>query len=247
MIEPGRPALEASDLWFAYSAGRPILRGVSVTAHAGEITMLLGVSGGGKTTLLKLCKGLRAPQRGTVRVHGETVVAGRRSRLDPAVAYIPQHLGLVLNQSVLDNALMGALARVPELPSLAHRIPFAERRRAEDLLARLGIGHKAGDKAYALSGGERQRVAVARALMQEPRVLLADEFVSQLDVLTSREILTVVRGIADAGVAVVIATHEIELVDRYADSVVVLRDGEKVLDRRVRPEGTADLAVALRP
>jgi ABC-type phosphate/phosphonate transport system ATPase subunit len=90
-------------------------------------------------------------------------------------------------------------------------------------------------------------VAVARALMQEPRVLLADEFVSQLDVLTSREILTVVRGIADAGVAVVIATHEIELVDRYADSVVVLRDGEKVLDRRVRPEGTADLAVALRP
>jgi phosphonate transport system ATP-binding protein len=181
-----------------------------------------------------------------VRVHGAPVVAGRRSRLDPAVAYIPQHLGLVLNLSVLDNTLMGALARVPELPSLAHRLPVAERRRAEDLLARLGIGHKAGDKAYALSGGERQRVAVARALMQEPSLLLADEFVSQLDVLTSREILTVVRGIADAGVAVVIATHEIELVDRYADSVVVLRDGEKVLDRRVRPEGTADLAVALR-
>ena len=145
MIEPGRPALEASDLWFAYSAGRPILRGVSVTAHAGEITMLLGVSGGGKTTLLKLCKGLRAPQRGTVRVHGAPVAAGRRSRLDPAVAYIPQHLGLVLNLSVLDNTLMGALARVPELPSLAHRLPVAERRRAEDLLARLGIGHKAGD------------------------------------------------------------------------------------------------------
>ena len=246
MIEPGRPALEASDLWFAYRAGRPILRGVSITAHAGEITMLLGVSGSGKTSLLKLCKGLLAPQRGTIRVRGATVVAARRSRLDPAVAYIPQQLGLVRNLGALDNVLMGALGRVPELPSLAHRLPLGIRQRAEDLLTRLGIGHKAADKTYALSGGERQRVAVARALMQEPDVLLADEFVSQLDVLTSREILTVVRGIADAGVAVVIATHEIDLVERYADSVVVLRDGEKVLDRRVRPDGTTDLTVALR-
>ena len=238
--------LEASEVCFAYSAGRPILRAVDLTARAGEITMLLGVSGSGKTTLLKLCKGLLAPQRGGVRVGGAEVVAGRRSRLDPTVAYIPQHLGLVRNLSVLDNVLMGVLARVPALGSLAHRFPAATRRRAEELLARLGIGHKAGDLAYALSGGERQRVAVARALMQEPRLLLADEFVSQLDVLTSREIMAVVRDIADAGVAVVIATHELALVDGYADTVVVLRDGEKVLDRRVRPEGTANLALALR-
>ena len=219
---------------------------MSLTAKAGEITALLGVSGSGKTTLLKLCKGLLAPQRGTVRVLAETVGMARRGRLDPCVAYIPQHLGIVRNLSVLDNVLTGALGRVAELPSLVRRLPAPELRRAQQLLQRLGIGHKADDKVYALSGGERQRVAIARALMQEPRLLLADEFVSQLDVLTSRDILTAVRGIAGDGVAVVVATHEMELVDRYADAVIVLRDGEKVLDRRAQAESIADLALALR-
>jgi phosphonate transport system ATP-binding protein len=246
MTPNGRPALEASDLWFSYTAGRPVLRGVSVTAAAGAITMVLGVSGSGKTTLLKLCKGLLAPQRGAVKVLGEAVVAARRSRLDTHVAYIPQHLGLVRNLSALDNVLMGALGRVPELPSLIGRCPAAEVRRAEGLLERLGIGQKADDKVHALSGGERQRVAIARALMQSPALLLADEFVSQLDVLTSRDILTIVRGIAGDGVAVIVTTHEMELVDRYADAVVVLRDGQKVLDRRAPAEGVADLVLALR-
>ncbi len=246
MTADRRPALEANDLWFSYSAGRPVLRGVSLTAEAGEITMILGVSGSGKTTLLKLCKGLLVPARGNVSVLGAPVVAARRSRLDPSVAYIPQHLGLVRNLGVLDNVLTGALGRVAQLPSLLRRLPAAELRRARELLGRLGIGHKADEKVYALSGGERQRVAIARALMQQPRLLLADEFVSQLDVHTSRDILTIVRGIAGDGVAVVVATHEMELVDRYADAVVVLRDGEKVLDRRAKPEGIADIALALR-
>jgi phosphonate transport system ATP-binding protein len=244
---PGRsPALEASLLWFSYAVDRPVLRGVSLLAEPGQITMVLGVSGSGKTTLLKLCKGLLAPQRGTVRVLGAPVVAERRGRLDPRVAYIPQHLGLVRNLGVLDNVLTGALARVAEVPSLLRRLPRAEVRRAGDLLDRLGIGHKADDKVYALSGGERQRVAIARALMQGPRLVLADEFLSQLDVLTSRDIMTIVRGIADDGVTVVVTTHEIDLVERYADTVVVLRGGEKVLDQPARAEGAADIALALR-
>ncbi len=239
-------ALDASDLWFSYGAGRPVLRGLSLAAEAGEITMVLGASGSGKTTLLKLCKGLLAPRRGTVRVLGQPAIAARRGRLDSRVAYIPQHLGLVRSSSVLDNVLAGALARVAQIPSLVRLLPRAEVQRARELLERLGIGHKTEDKAYALSGGERQRVAIARALMQEPRLLLADEFVSQLDVLTSRDILTIVRGIANEGVTVVVATHEMELVDRYADVIVVLRDGEKVLERRARADSVADVALAFR-
>ena len=177
---------------------------------------------------------------------GRPVVAGRRQRLDPAVAYIPQHLGLVRNLAVLDNVLTGALARVAQLPSLLRRLPAVEHRRAHALLERLGIGHKADEKVHALSGGERQRVAIARALMQEPRLLLADEFVSQLDVHTSRDILTIVRGIADGGVAAVVATHELDLIDRYADAVIVLREGRKVLDRRAKAGSVADFALALR-
>jgi phosphonate transport system ATP-binding protein len=219
---------------------------VSLTAAAGEITMVVGASGSGKTTLLKLCKGLLAPQRGSVRVLGEAVVAARRTRLDPRVAYIPQHLGLVRNLSVRDNVLTGALGRTAVLPSLLGRLPGAEVRRAGELLQRLGIGDKADDKAYALSGGERQRVAIARALMQRPRLVLADEFVSQLDVLTARDILALVRDVARGGVSVVIATHELALVEDYADAVVVLRGGEKVLDRRAGAETAGDLALVLR-
>ena len=240
------PPLEARDLWFAYDSGRPALRGVSLAAGVGSITMVLGASGSGKSTLLKLCKGLLAPWRGAVRALGAPVAASPRGRLDARVAYIPQHLGLVRSARVLDNVLTGALGRAPALPSLIRRFPDGDVRRARALLDRLGIGHKADDKAHALSGGERQRVAIARALMQEPRIVLADEFVSQLDVHTSRDILGVVRGIADTGVTVLVATHEVALVDRYADAVVVLRGGEKVLDRRAEHASADEVAQALR-
>src|SRR5262245_56771155 len=117
MIDGARPALEAGDVWFSYGAGRQVLRGVSLMAMPGEITMVLGVSGSGKTTLLKLFKSLLAPGRGTIRVLGGPVESARRARLDPSVAYIPQHLGIVRTMTVLDNVLSGVLAQAASLPS----------------------------------------------------------------------------------------------------------------------------------
>jgi phosphonate transport system ATP-binding protein len=202
--------------------------------------MVLGMSGSGKTTLLKLCKGLLKPQRGEVRLLGEPVVsAPQRGRLDRRVAYIPQQLGLVRTLSALDNAVTGALSRVGGIPSFLKLIPENEVRQARELLARLGIGHKTDEKVYALSGGERQRVAIARALMQQPHVLLADEFISDLDPLTSAEIMTIVRDIVASGVAVVMTTHEMDVVRGYADHVIVLREGEKLLDTRGVPDAAA--------
>jgi len=198
--------------------------------------MILGMSGSGKTTLLKLCKGLLTPRSGSIRVLGEAVVGARgRGRLDPRVAYIPQQLGLTRTLSVLENVITGALSRMPLVPSVLGLIPEAERARATELLSRLGLGGRAGDKVYALSGGERQRVAIARALMQSPRVLLADEFISDLDPVTSESMMAVVADIARSGVTVVMTTHEMDVVRTYADHVVVLRDGAKVLDLRERP------------
>jgi phosphonate transport system ATP-binding protein len=219
---------------------------VSLGAEGGKITMVLGVSGSGKTTLLKLCKGLLAPQRGSLRVAGRPVLAGRRSRLEPRVAYIPQQLGLVRSMSVLDNVLVGALADVPVLPSLIRRIPESHLARARALLERLGIERKADEKVHALSGGERQRAAIARALMQRPTVVLADEFISQLDPLTSVAMMEVLREVASGGVAVIQTTHEMEIVERYADVVVVLRDGQKVLETDFAAAGHERIAAALR-
>ena len=239
-------ALRVHDAWLSYVPGRAVLRGVSLDADAAAVTMVLGMSGSGKTTLLKLCKGLLSPQRGDVRVLGDPVVsAQRRGRLDPRVAYIPQQLGLVRTLTALDNAVTGALSRVGAIPSLLRLMPENEVRQARELLARLGIGHKADEKVYALSGGERQRVAIARALMQHPRVLLADEFISDLDPLTSAEIMTIVRDIVASGVAVVMTTHEMDVVRGHADHVIVLRDGEKVLDTQGVPDAEA-ITFALR-
>ncbi len=239
-------ALSIHDAWLSYVPGRAVLRGVSLEADAGAVTMILGMSGSGKTTLLKLCKGFLSPQRGEVRVLGEPVVAAqRRGRLDRRVAYIPQQLGLVRTLSVLDNALTGALSRVGRVPSLLKLMPEDEVRQARELITRLGIGDKADEKVYALSGGERQRVAIARALMQRPRVLLADEFISDLDPLTSAEIMAIVRDIVGSGVAVVMTTHEMDVVRAHADHVIVLREGEKALDARGLPESAA-ITAALR-
>jgi phosphonate transport system ATP-binding protein len=239
-------ALSVDQVWLSYVSGRPVLRGVSLEADASAVTMILGMSGSGKTTLLKVCKGLLVPQRGEVRVLGDAVVsAPGRGRLDARVAYIPQQLGLVRTLSALDNALTGALSRVGRVPSLLKLMPEDEVRQGRELLARLGLGAKTDDKVYALSGGERQRVAIARALMQRPRVLLADEFISDLDPLTSSEIMTIVRDVCRSGVAVVMTTHEMDVVRSHADHVVVLRDGEKALDAHGVP-AAEDVTAALR-
>jgi phosphonate transport system ATP-binding protein len=141
---------------------------------------------------------------------------------------------------------MGALGQVATVPSLWQVFPGDEVERAKQLLGRLGIGHKADERVYALSGGERQRVAIARALMQRPAVLLADEFVSQLDPVTSGEIMQIVADIAEAGVAVVVTTHELDIVARYAGRVLVLRDGRITLDRAAAAAPADELAAAMR-
>lgn len=222
------PAVELRGVEYAFPGRDPVLRGVDLQARAGEITVVLGSSGGGKTTVLRLVKGVLTPTRGEVTVLGSP--ARRHGRLNPAVAYIPQQLGLVRGSTVLANTLVGASTRTGLVRSLLGRFAAAEVSRARAVLHSLGIAGKAEERVYALSGGERQRVAVARSLMQQPAVLLADEFVSQLDPVTSRETLDLVRGIADSGVAVLMTTHEVDLALSYADRLVVLRDGVVTLD-----------------
>lgn len=224
-------AAELEGVSFGYRGRLPVLRSVSLQVPEGQLVMVLGASGSGKTTLLKLMKGLLWPGGGVVRLFGEAGRSGRRrSRLDPGVAYIPQQLGLVRSRSVLDNALSGALGQVPTWRGVTGIYPAATVRDAHDALVRLGIGHKVGEKVRSLSGGERQRVAIARALVQRPRLLLADEFVSQLDPATTIEIMELVRDVVGQGVTTVMTTHELDVVEQFADRVVVLRDGEKVLD-----------------
>lgn len=219
----GRRAVEARDLWLSYDASSYALQEVDLSLEQGAITMVLGRSGSGKTTLLKVLAGLLHPQRGWVR-YGDGVAGNGNSRYR-AVAYIPQTLGLVRSLTALENTLVGALGRTGTLPSLFKIFPKATIKEALATLSSLGIGHKVNEKVYNLSGGERQRVAIARALMQRPSIILADEFVSQLDPVTAEDILRMMRTIASQGVSLLVTTHETDIVAKYADWVVVVREG----------------------
>ena len=195
--------------------------------------MILGRSGSGKTTLLKVLAGLLRPQRGMVEVVADASYTNGRTQRR-TVAYIPQTLGLVRSMTALENTLAGALGASNTLLSLFRLFPKETVGRAKATLVALGLAHKLHERVYNLSGGERQRVAIARALVQRPELILADEFVSQLDPVTAEEILDMMRQIAADGVSFLITTHETDVVAKYADRVVVMRAGQ------ISYEGTAE-------
>jgi phosphonate transport system ATP-binding protein len=238
----GGVLLEAKGVSFAYQQHAPVLTDIDITIRAGEIAMILGRSGCGKTTLLKVLKGLLRPQRGSVRF--ETTADGA----PPAshTAYIPQTLGLVRNTSALENALTGTLARTSLGRSMIRSFPREAVEEAKETLSGLGLGAKIDKRVFDLSGGERQRVAIARALMQHPRLILADEFVSQLDHATAEEILESMRDIARGGVGMLVTTHEVDVVMNHSDRVLVIRDGRVIHDEPAQDLTQAGLIQLLR-
>ena len=188
--------------------------------------MIFGRSGVGKTTLLKLLKGILVPVKGEIKYKGKFMNGQAKREVYRTIGYIPQGFGVVMNLTVLENVIIGALSRISLLHSLLGRFPEHEIRKAEEILKMLNIYDLRYDKVSRISGGQRQRVAIARALMQDPEVILADEFISQLDPVTSLEILDDFKKLAEQRkIGIVITTHDIQLVSDYADEVLVMKDG----------------------
>lgn len=223
-----RPILTAQDLWVRYENNGCVLHGVNIAIYHGLITMILGRSGSGKTTLLKALGNLIQPSEGTVTFDDH--IQRDPHAISKSVAYIPQTLGLVRNQTALENTLTGALARTSTLRSIFKFFAGPVTKEAQEILTNLGIGNKADEIVYKLSGGERQRVAIARALIQHPKIILADEFVSQLDTTTTHEILTMMRQLTAQGMSFLITSHDPELVQLYADRFVIMGQGRIICE-----------------
>ncbi|GAA3850699.1 phosphonate ABC transporter ATP-binding protein [Saccharothrix violaceirubra] len=202
---------------------RTVLHGVDVTVAGGELLAVLGANGSGKSTLLRAAASLVPVAAGRVTVDGRPC-----GRLDLALVF--QRIHLVQRRSVLDNVCAGALGRLPLGASL-FGFPRDVREEAMACLDRVGLADRAHDRAGSLSGGQQQRVAVARALCQRPRVVLADEPVSALDPAASEQVLALLAELAHVeGLAVLAVLHQPALAARHADRVVGLRDGRVVLD-----------------
>ncbi|MFG2874470.1 ABC transporter ATP-binding protein [Streptomyces sp. NPDC048337] len=205
------------------------LRGVSFEVRRGELTALKGRSGSGKTTLLNLVGGLDTPTSGSVTVDGtglegldeSGLLALRRDR----IGFVFQSFGLIPVLSAAENV---------GVPMRLRKIPAQQREeRARTLLALVGLAEHAAQRPGELSGGQQQRVAVARALANEPDLIIADEPTGQLDSETGRSIMRLLRAVVRSeGVTILVATHDPALIE-LADRVVELRDGRIVDERRV--------------
>jgi phosphonate transport system ATP-binding protein len=232
----GDTAIRLDGLGMVYPGGVRALSEVSLEVHTGEFLAVLGLSGSGKSTLLRCINRLIDPTEGRVFIFGDEITAMKGTSLRTTrrqVAMIFQQFNLVRRHSVLANVLSGALGRSPLLPSLVLSFPPAERARAMACLERVGLHARWASRADALSGGQQQRVAVARALMQEPKLILADEPVASLDPALRHSVMRHVESLnRDEGMTVVCSLHDIDLVARYATRMVALRDGRLVWEGR---------------
>jgi iron complex transport system ATP-binding protein len=201
--------------------GREVLRGLDLAAEPGQLTAVIGRNGAGKTTLLKVLAGLVAPQAGAMLLDGADIGGWDRGRLARALAYLPQER--LVHWALTARAVV-ALGRLPYQP-LGAGESDADRAAIDAALAAMDAAHLAQRPVPELSGGERARVLVARALAQEPRVLLADEPAAGLDPAHQLALFHHLAALAAAGRTVVVALHDLSLAARFCHAVALLHEG----------------------
>ncbi len=228
------PVVTLEDVSHTYPPARPALHNINLSIDSGERVGLVGPSGAGKSTLLRACNGLVIPSEGRLTVLGEDVGALNeqgRMLLRRRIGMIFQEFALVERLSVLTNVLVGRLGYVPRVASLLRIFPAADVDRARAALIKVGLDGYEEPLVRNLSGGQKQRVGIARALVQEPEIILGDEPTANLDVRTADSILGLLVGLADEGHATLVLTlHDVRAARRFCTRIVALRDGHVAWD-----------------
>jgi putative ABC transport system ATP-binding protein len=231
------PLLVLEDITKVYTMGDVevhALRGVSLAIEEGEFVAIMGASGSGKSTFMNIIGCLDRPSTGRYLLAGEEVsrldrdaLAERRNQV---LGFVFQNFNLLSRTSALENV---------ELPLIYAGLPTRERHaRAMTALTRVALADRSQHHPNQMSGGQQQRVAIARALVSNPRIILADEPTGNLDSVTSNEVMALFQQLRDAGITVVLVTHEPDIA-RFAARVVVLKDGHLLSDRRQEPRSAA--------
>jgi phosphonate transport system ATP-binding protein len=226
--------LKIQNLTKVYDGGVQALTDVSFEVPKGQFLAVIGLSGSGKSTLLRCINRLIEPTDGKIFWNGVDVTDASDEelrRVRRKIGMVFQHFNLVHRSSVLTNVLAGRLGYVNPAWSLLNRFPKSDMENAFRQLERVGIADKAHHRADELSGGQQQRVGVARAMMQNPEIILADEPVASLDPVLAHSIMQYLEMInKEDGVTVLCSLHFLDLVHRYADRVVALNEGKLMFD-----------------
>jgi phosphonate transport system ATP-binding protein len=227
-------ALEIRGLCKEYRRGVPVLRDVNLTVAPTGVTAIIGPSGTGKSTLIRCINRLVEPSAGEILFHGVDLTRLNRRKLREArrrIGMVFQEYNLVERLTVIENVLSGRLGYMSAFKAWLRRYPRKDIDTAFDLLETVGLTPYANERADALSGGQRQRVGIARAVMQQPELLLADEPTSSLDPKTSVEIMELLVDIAASRrIPVIVNIHNVPLARRFADHMVGMSGGRIVYD-----------------
>jgi len=226
--------LQVEHLVKTYPNGTQALKDVSFEVQDGEFLAVIGLSGSGKSTLLRCINRLIDPTAGRILWNGVDVTAASGAdlrKIRRQIGMVFQQFNLVKRSSVLTNVLAGRLGYVSPVKSLLNYFPAADKQRALSNLDLMGLRDKAYIRADSLSGGQQQRVGIARALMQEPKLVLADEPVASLDPVLAHSILKYLEQMnRELGITVLCSLHFLDLVHRYATRAIALKDGQVVFE-----------------
>lgn len=224
--------LRVENLTKVYPNGTQALKNVSFEVKEGEFLAVIGLSGSGKSTLLRCINRLIEPTSGKIFWNDQDVTSASSAeirKIRRQIGMVFQQFNLVKRSSVYTNVLTGRLGYVNTLSSALHLFSADDHKRALSSLDRVGLADKAYVRADSLSGGQQQRVGIARALMQEPKLILADEPVASLDPVLAHSILKYLEQLnKELGITVICSLHFLDLVHRYATSAIALKAGEMV-------------------
>ncbi|MFN2311372.1 MAG: phosphonate ABC transporter ATP-binding protein [Spirochaetia bacterium] len=224
--------LQFTNLSKTYDDGTQALKEVSFSVEPGEFLVVIGLSGSGKSTLLRCTNRLIEPTSGSITWDGLDITGADGAQLRTIrrrIGMIFQHFNLVKRLSVINNVLSGRLGYLDTWKSMLYRFDSEDQTRAFRALERVGLTEQTYKRASELSGGQQQRVGIARALMQQPEIILADEPVASLDPVLAHTILGYLERLnKEDGITVICSLHYLDLVQRYATKVIGLRDGRVV-------------------
>jgi phosphonate transport system ATP-binding protein len=226
--------LEVKNLTKIYEGGVKALDNVSFSVEPGEFLAIIGLSGSGKSTLLRCINRLIEPTEGQIIWNGIDITTANQSEMRlirRKIGMVFQHFNLVSRSKVITNVLSGRLGYVNPALSIFNRFPEEDVQTAMQQMERVGIANQAHKRADELSGGQQQRVGIARAMMQEPEIILADEPVASLDPVLAHSIMQHLETInKEDGVMVLCSLHFLDLVHRYANRAIALNEGVLMFD-----------------
>ncbi|KRN25622.1 phosphonate ABC transporter ATP-binding protein [Lacticaseibacillus camelliae] len=234
MSESAKPVIEFDHVSKIYPNGVVGLKDINLTIQPGEFVVVVGLSGAGKSTLMRAINRLHDVTEGDVRINGTSITKAKGKQLlhiRRQIGMIFQNFNLVNRATVLKNVLTGRVGYYPTWKMIFGLFSAEDKQRAYDALGTVELQDKVYTRADQLSGGQQQRVSIARALTQQPQIILADEPIASLDPQTTKRVMDDLQRInREMGITVVANLHSVELAQAYATRIIGIRAGEKVFD-----------------